>query len=195
MNWNTLLEPRVLAETINSLVSAIAILFGGIWVLYRFGLHREAHPRIEFDLELRYLGSHKSGTHVEVAAVLTNRGQVRHWINQYSLDLRVLKSGDPVVAGGPDLLCQTEFPHQLLDNQSLVSRSMDATFVDPGITQHYTFVTSVPADTVLVLVSARFSYRDSQSEFHTAQRAWNLEGIAATRTNTELELVGLRQSL
>jgi hypothetical protein len=154
-------------------------------------LYREAHPRVEFDLELRHLGRHGSGTHVEVAAVLANRGQVRHWINQFSLDLRILKSGDPVVAGGTEILRQTEFPHQLLDGQPLISRSMDATFVDPGITQRYTFVTSVPADTTLVLVSARFAYRDSQSEFHTAQRAWNLEEAGGNPPNTKLALAGL----
>jgi hypothetical protein len=47
---------KTVAEIASNLATVAAVLVGGAWVLWKFGLQREAHAKIEFDLELNVLG-------------------------------------------------------------------------------------------------------------------------------------------
>lgn len=72
-------EWKSVAEIISNLVTALAVIAGGGWALWRFGIQREAHAKIEFGLQLNVLGRQGGSLLVEVIANVTNKGLVRQW--------------------------------------------------------------------------------------------------------------------
>ena len=68
---------RVVAEAVQSALTALGILAGGVWALYRFGLRRERETALEIDLTYAptpYDGD-KYLVHFDVT--LANKGSVR----------------------------------------------------------------------------------------------------------------------
>ena len=47
-------------------------------------------------------------------------------------------------------------------------------FIDAGVTQHYTYTTSLPKEAKFALVYAQFKYPDRKSDFHTAQKTFKV---------------------
>lgn len=162
------------AEIASDLLSAGAIIVGGVWVWYRFGRTREDHPKVEFTIDFRPIET--SGEHIVagIACILVNRGTVRHSLSSFTFDLFVRRKGAPVVRGDEKIRGQVRL-EKVLSDQSLIAPKMEGvTFVDPGVMQRYCYLAAIPADATLAQVNARFTYDDAESEFHTAQRAWRV---------------------
>ncbi|MFN0115661.1 MAG: hypothetical protein ACKVPY_13385 [Paracoccaceae bacterium] len=164
---------RDVSAAINDIAATIAIVLGAGWALWRFVLFREAKPRIEFDVGFSPVIRQGGMIVIEVEATLTNKGQVRHFIDDFQFDLLFLLIDDEVAPSeSPKVRGQTHF-RKRHDGQQFVTSEMEWTFVDPGITQRYSYVTEIPGNSVAVLMIAKFRYRD-ESDFHSAQRVWAL---------------------
>jgi hypothetical protein len=178
------------AGVILGCLNFLALVVGGIFAYRRFILQREEHPKIAFDLEVAFLARQNNQILVEVSPVLTNVGLVRHSIDPetFTISLRYLTATDLLQEGGVELNHQIQFPHSAKvhtkgdkDNthasttkRMLVPADWGDTFVDPGVTQRYSYVMAVPSDAVCLLVRARFDYLDLESAFHGAQRAFKV---------------------
>jgi hypothetical protein len=172
---NAILAPdelRTLSDTLSNFATALAVLVGGLWALWKFGIRREAHGKIEFDLELQVLGQQGGLLLLEIAAVVTNKGLVRHELKEFDFELLYLPKGAPIERGDADINKQVRF-RCLFDQQPWVS--WEDTFVDPNVRQRYAYLAPAPADARFLLVRSRFKYADEQSEFHKAQRAWAVD--------------------
>ncbi|WP_033329390.1 hypothetical protein [Streptomyces yerevanensis] len=74
---------------------------------------REHAERIDFGVEVRFVGVHGEDWLVELAAMLDNKGQVQHATNHLTFELRWVYPDDPLVAGSADIGGQVFIPHVL----------------------------------------------------------------------------------
>ena len=157
---------------LESLVKIAAIIIGGWWAYRKFIRQREAHPKIEFQLDVRPLGRQSGRLLVELSASMKNAGAVRHKTPQFTLEVRYLLSSDTVQSGDSSINYQTVFPHSTNHELKLEKRSFVPwrPFVEPGVTQVFTYVTDVPDASAYVLLLSKFSYDDEWCTTHTAQR-------------------------
>ena len=167
-------EWKAVAEIVSKLVTALGVLVGGGWALWKFGIHREAHAKIEFDLELNVLGWQAESLLVEVVAKVTNKGLVRHWLRDFRFDLLYLPKDVPIELGDKRINEQVLF-QPVFKRRYWIPPDWMSTFIDPGVCQRYTYIASAPADAGFLLVFAQFKYPDAESEFHTAQKVWAVE--------------------
>jgi hypothetical protein len=161
-------------EFIKNFIEILAILIGGGWAFWRFILQREAHSKIQFNLDLRVLGIQKDKYIVEIIAIVENKGLVRHYINDFRFDLLYLSKEHKVIEGDRKINRQVQFI-KLINKRYWIPPDWYYSFIDPGITQNYTYVTHLPIESRYALIYALFKYPDKKSGFHTAQKVFKIE--------------------
>jgi hypothetical protein len=171
---------KEIAETISNFASALGIVGAGLWVLFNFGIKRERHAKIEFELDLNVLGRQFDSLLVEVIAKVTNKGLVRHWLYDFRFDLLYLPKDMPLKLGDKLINEQVLFL-PVIKKRYWIPPYWTCTFIDPGVCQHYTYLASAPANAKFLLVYAQFKYPDTESDFHTAQKTWAIDQIANTK--------------
>jgi hypothetical protein len=174
------LDPLVLHDLtqyvtlLREIGTSLAGVIVGAWVLWKFIIRREAHPKIQFILELNNVGSVDDKLLVEVVAIVENKGLVRHRLDNFQFDLRYLLQDEKIVEGEEKINFQIAFDHTL-PTRSWIPRKWEYTFVDPGVMQRYSYLAWLPADAAFALIYAHFRYPDAASEFHTAQKVFRIE--------------------
>jgi hypothetical protein len=170
-------EFKTVSEMVHAWFSIIAILIGGVWVLVRFVLQREAYAKMEFGLELHVLGRVGNDVLVNVIAVVTNRGAVRHYLHGFWFVLNALKTTDPIELGGDEIDGQVKFNLVTDKRYWIAEKPKTKYFIDPGATQRYVHVTKLPASVEFVLVYGRFQYPGCKKRYHSAQNAFALPAL------------------
>jgi hypothetical protein len=153
------------ADTIISALTLGTVVVGGGWALYRAERRRDFAVRLEFSVDVRFVGRHDGAWIVSLDAAVSNEGQVRHEISRFGFDLRYLRTTDPIEFAD-DLGGQLRIPHLLLES-SWLPKDWQSTFIEPGLKTLYSFVHVVPADAAFVLLHGTLDYRDA---VHTAER-------------------------
>ncbi|HET8661305.1 MAG TPA: hypothetical protein VFM55_20190 [Micromonosporaceae bacterium] len=133
---------------------------------------RETEERIELSVEVRFVVRHGGSWLVELAALLDNKGLVRYETQELTFDLRCIYPEDALVPG-PEIDGQTRIPH-LLAAGSWLPAGWSRTFIEPGLSTRYSYVTTVPCSASAVLLHGRFAYEPGPapgraSAFHTAE--------------------------
>ncbi|MBC7774943.1 MAG: hypothetical protein H7246_05840 [Phycisphaerae bacterium] len=185
-----------IAEMIESILKSLAIIVGGSWVYFKFIRTRENHPKIQFDIDLRLLGRQEEKILVEIVGVIVNKGSVRHWLNDFICDVLILKKGDKVETGGKFINHQIAFSKHnplKMDEKDVQEKFDDRivwipddwyeSFIDPGVEQKYTYLTSVPNDTTFVSIFSRFITKNQ--DFHTAQKTYSIEELGRKNNNDQ----------
>jgi hypothetical protein len=148
---------------IQSVVTAAALLGGGWWALARFWREREGALRIQFDLAVRFIGYRVEIWLVELIATLENKGKIRHKIKEFTFQLSYLTSAGEISSVDASKLI---VPFQnIAASGSWLSKNWLYTFVEPGVKQSFTVVTTIPEEALYLYLSARFDYAGG-SEFH-----------------------------
>lgn len=129
--------------------------------------HREYSKRLEFLVDVEFVGLQGDVWIVELLAFVHNKGLVDHTITQFDFDLRCMRRGEPTVEGGDDIGGQVLFPHMLKTGQWLPAL-WSGTFIEPGLSTKYSYLTSIPTDATFLLLHGRIDYGDER--FHTAER-------------------------
>ncbi|HEX8677916.1 MAG TPA: hypothetical protein VF700_11880, partial [Segetibacter sp.] len=147
------------------------------WAFWRFLLHRERYAKIEFNLDLNVLGVYDNTILVEAIAIVENKGLVRHWINDFKFNLHYLPEGGSLKEGDDRINKQVLFERIFGEKEKRywIPPTWIRTFIDSGITQHYTYVTHVPRNAAFVLLYAEFKYPDKRSDYHTSQKVFNIQ--------------------
>jgi hypothetical protein len=146
---------------IQSVVTALAILGGGVWALARFWREREGAPRIQFDTTARFVGRKDEQWLVELLATLENRGKIRQRIEKFTFRVTCATTTDEMVG-----VSVVPFQHECASG-SWISKDWSYTFVEPGVKQSYSVVVMVPASSGFLHIGARFDYTGT-NEFHEA---------------------------
>ena len=173
-----------LALVFQAWATTTAILVGGGWAFWNYVLQREGHGKIEFLVDLRVIGPLAESVLIEVMATVENKGRVGHWITDFTFDLLQLDSAAHYVQAR-EFNEQTKF-ELLFRERRWTPKHREKTFVDPGVLQHYTYVTAIPPGAAFLLVFSKFKYLDKESEFHTAQRAFFVDRKSHFPSNSEL---------
>lgn len=120
---------KELADVIYAVTGALAIIIGGLWGYWKFVLQKEREPRAEFDLTAEFLGRQDGKWLLEVSARLINKGKVRQFLRDATLNVRYLKAADAVKESDRDgLFRQVAFPHDIGRRQVWWD-----TYIDPGL--------------------------------------------------------------
>ncbi len=155
-----------IAALIESAVKTLAIVAGGLWAFWRYVYQGEFKRRISFNVEVNFVAPDGEFWLVEVVAVVENKGLVTHQIESFGFKLRCIYPDDGVEETDQRANFQTRFPHKLKEGTWLPNR-WGNTFVRPGVSTRYTYVTAVPRRAVAVVLTGRFKYPEKNS-FHTA---------------------------
>jgi hypothetical protein len=183
MNWSYVAnEIKVWLDVVQSLLKIFALVLGALWVWTKFVLERGLLPPSQMDVALRSLGSSDEGKVVEVAVRIRNKGAAALIVSDLRVRLRYLTSEDTVELINDQKMpafgrVNFHRPHAVPGPREIASAADskivgDApplrpgeylvvpydTFVQHGVAQAYTFVTSLPVQTLYLLVRASFRY-------------------------------------
>jgi hypothetical protein len=165
-----------------------ALVVGVLWFLWARRERREAMPLIEFQgdvVERALVGSQRL---CEVLFTMKNVGKVRHVVHNLGFRLRALEPGQVALASDENkLLGQTLFPRRLWPGEGFQQvlpadrEGWHTVFVEPGVTQLFSYALHVPKDATVLLLNARFFYvRDGRVD-HYFQTVVNLQKSAASQ--------------
>jgi len=165
----TLKDWGIIAQIIMAIATAIAFLFAGIWGFIKIIERRERHPRVEFNIELDFIGIQGNSWLAEISAFVQNKGLVRHKTREFDLKVRYIEENDPLKWGGEKINYQVmiskivDIPEKYKD-KGVTKRSFippkygGGTYVEPGILQRYTHHVKIPRTASFVLINSRFVY-------------------------------------
>ncbi len=117
---------------------------------------------------------------------------MRHAVSQFTFSLLYLSGGATVKDGNEGIKKQIEFV-PLIRKRSWLRKDDVYTFVDPGVVQKYRYVTHLPGDAAFALLHSKFKYPNAASEFHSAQRVFNVISDPKAPEH-ELNELGIKQS-
>lgn len=157
-----------LLKAVESVATLIALGIGGTWAYVKLVKRREHAPRIEFTVDIAFIGSQGGYWLVELLALVENKGLVRHLIREFAFDLRALRIDDPVREGSAEINGQTEIPH-LVKRGAWIPKGWESTFIEPGLRTRYSYVAALPKTASFALLHGRFDYH-GETVFHTADR-------------------------
>ena len=159
---------RNYAQAVQSIGTVVAVIIGGIWAYFRFIRQREHSQRIEFLVDIEFVGLQDDQWLIEALAFIENKGLVNQIIKDLSFTLRYVDSDDRISDGDKEINFQANISRELKKGV-WVPESWEATFIEPGLKTRYGYVASVPSEASFVLIHGRFSYQD-EKEFHTAKK-------------------------
>ena len=148
----------------------VLALVAAIWAYFRFSREGIHYPRIEFGLTLRVLGTDGEKRAVEFVVSAANRGNIEHKFEQISLRVLGIECNTELKLREDGRL---EFP-QAIQKAELIPAKLGYYFVRPGVTQTFTFVTTIPQKCVYILARAAFKYEASK-DLHTTESAFNVD--------------------
>lgn len=162
---------------IESIVTAGALIIGGIWAYRKYIVHGERLAHIETSAEIEFIDFQDGFWIVELRAVLTNKGKVEHRVAEFGFDLNGLKRTDPVATsarwGG-----QVDFP-QAIAQGSFLPDSFRFFVVGPGVTARYSHLTRVSKDMSAVMLHCRFGYLDRPGFGHSMEKTVKVPALPA----------------
>jgi len=124
--------------------------------------------------------------HTTLAPGRGNKGLVRHWITEFTFDLLHYSDNDKYGRGDQRINYQVMFQKEQGNRKiSWIPGDWYYSFVDPGIKQKYTYLADVPADSKYLLIHSQFKYKSGKDDFHTAQKAFNMEELKHKKKNND----------
>ena len=129
---------------------------------------RQDVPRVDFRVDVRFVGPHQDAWIIEVLAFIDNKGLVKYATQSFKFELRALLEPDPLVTGGESIGFQTEIPHVLITG-SWIPAGWPNTFIEPGMETKYSYVTSAPQNATILLLHGRVEYVSDVEVAHTAE--------------------------
>lgn len=157
-----------IASILQSIVTAGALVVGGIWTYLKFIRQQEKYPNIEFLADINLIGKQDDHWIAEIIATIENKGKAQHKMSNFEFDLNALFSNDKVELtekwGN-----QVNFPHRIAEG-SFIPPDLDFFFIDPGTKAKYSHITRVPNDVTFAILHCWFTYSDERSYSHTAEK-------------------------
>jgi hypothetical protein len=153
MSWEDWKDASALFQ---SFVTAVGIVFGGIWAYRRYVLQEESNSYIEFSADVNFVGKQTKWWIVEIIGIIENKGKVQHRMREFEFELDAIYSEDPAVLN-PRWGNQVNFGHSVARG-SFLPRSSKFFFIAPTVKASYSHVTLVPAEARFLILHCRFSY-------------------------------------
>jgi hypothetical protein len=182
--WISVLKD--LLQAFQSLITAAALVVGGLWAYHRYVREDARHAHIQTSADINFIGKQGDQWIVELIACLKNKGKVQHLVSEFFFDFDALFSGETAMRseewGG-----QVNFPHDIARG-SFLPAEMSYFFIGPGVEAKYSYITSVPADASIVMLHCRFKYTD-RAAIHTMERTLRVPKDEAELLDKPAEVV------
>ena len=157
------------ADVANNVAAVLALLGAGLWFLYT----TQFKPRLQFDIECRFLRLHQNRERVvlELQLIFENKGFVEHRLWNLNVSVHALDSeGDLATKENGEL----QFSKRLLPKTQLVPEKVVYYFVRPGVRQVITHIVEIPAAISVIRVTAGFDYHLNDEYPHTMRRVFHV---------------------
>ena len=147
---------------ISDIISAVAIIIGGAWVLYKFGLFRERFPSMELYNNIVYIGENTTEYLFELSCTVENKGKVRKWLAPFDFDLLYLTNEDvfkPDPKHNDEVWFRSFFegkPQILINKKFWVSPDWHIPFVDGEAKKRFHYLVAVPKSYAYLSLYTRF---------------------------------------
>ena len=171
--WRVNHEPfKNLTESIQAIVTSLAIVVGGIWAYFRFRRTREGRPLIQTDLDIRFVYNQNGRWFVDLVAFLENKGKARLEIQKFDFEFRYSLPGDTATANTvlvPDMFDLEDglkFPMHLEVKGPWLTPD-DSIFLEPGVRIRHSLLTSLPEDATTALFAIQFDYPKNGKDIET----------------------------
>jgi hypothetical protein len=141
-------------ENIKDILTIVAIIVAAIWTYYRFGITRERHPKLQFDLDLNIIG--KTDTHyiIQLVAIVENKGLTRQYIKDFKFHILYYNHNMPINCDDESINKQLKFEYEL-KNRDWLDAELPP-FVDGGMTHKFRYITVLPIATEYVMIYSKF---------------------------------------
>jgi hypothetical protein len=175
-----MIEPVVLGlvnikeglDILSGLILLIGGLIAGLWVYVKFIVERGILPPASFNIELVEVGKQGESKIIEISLLIENKGTSTLVTSNIGLDLMYLTKEDEIKYINKETSnFRTLFPHRLRsqtiskkDNPRDLSVMDYDAFVQPGISQRFTYSTFIPATSTFVRIFASFQYAQRPSK-------------------------------
>lgn len=150
-------------------VTGVVSTATALWALRRWWKRDELFPRISFEVSVNFLGRKDSHIVCELVGKLENKGETPFKFREFTFALRGLDRGEKFEKGGDEIRGQYRIPHILVES-AFVPRHWEYSFIYPGVTTEYNFVTAIPDTIEYVRIQADFFYLDRKGESHHAAK-------------------------
>jgi hypothetical protein len=164
----TLEDWQILAQAVQSIITAISIVVAGIWAYRRFIVQQEKYPNINFTADINLIGKQNDEWLVELIALIENKGKAQHKMMNLNFDLNVIYDNENLITsdkwGG-----QVDFKHQVAKG-SFLPGNMTLFFIDPGTTAKYSYISKLPQQTSYAILHCTFNYVGRKDYGHTAEK-------------------------
>jgi len=142
---------------IKNIIEALAIIVGGGWALYRFGLFRERFPSMELENGVNYIGENSQEYLLELYCIIENKGKVRKWLVPLQFYFSFNKNNEAFTRYS-NLNDEISFNHGISEKYRIywVSPTWHIPFVDGGSKKRFNYLTSIPKDSEFLYLYTRF---------------------------------------
>lgn len=162
------------SEIIKNIFTALAIIIGGIWALWRFYLYREGASKMEFNLDYRLIGNTGDKYLIELIGIMENKGLVSQRISKWTFDLRLCKEGqsieDQCECKGFNL--QAKLPEIKIHKRKWIHDIENGLTIDAGTVQKFTYLTTIPVNTNFIYIYSSFNYGRKSKDFQTVSKTF-----------------------
>jgi hypothetical protein len=149
-----------LTEAVKNIIEGIAIIIGGWWALYRFGLFREKYPSMEISNGIIHIGENSDEYLLELYCIIENKGKARKWIAPLDFELLYLNDEDKFIEQ-KELNEEIEFKSFETKDEAKVKKfwvspDWHIPFVDGESKRRFKYLTKVPKTIKYLSLYTRF---------------------------------------
>ena len=144
-------------QLLESIFKILGIAVAGFWVLWKYVLFKESSPRIEFSVDVDFVGVQGDFWLVEFVGNLENRGQVPYKITNLDFETNYL-TGDDLVEESYEFQGQVNIRNTLKRGSWLPSDPVKPAIIHPGIKMKYNYIYKVTTTSTFVLIHGKLDY-------------------------------------
>jgi len=154
------------------IIGILTALVGGLWAWSKYIIERSLIPPTEFSLDYNLLGMKGKDRVIEFLLFLKNIGHCTLVAKDIKIRVRYLTHYDDISIftdkkegakfGRLNFFKSRSEDFSKCEKEFMVIRY--DTFVQPGVKQVYTFVTTLPEDAFILLVKGEFKYAQNPTE-------------------------------
>lgn len=138
---------------------------------------RSVVPRTQFDIDCSFVGPHDGHYATVIYLTVANKSQRRRKFGRIAVRVRGIDESDGMDLWQTDGNDRLEFPRRYAKGE-LIAKG-DYYYVEPDVTQLFTYVTRVPASARILLVHTRFialseEYEERHDRLFTDERVFTV---------------------
>ena len=144
-------------EGLKTIATALGILIGGGWAIWKFILVKETFPKLDFKVDVNFVGKQKEEWLIEILGFIENKGMVPYEISNLIFDVKYLLNTD-TLQENPKYDEQIDIKN-ILNSKSWISSISDSKpKIYPNISMRFNYIYKVPPETSFVLVHGLLVY-------------------------------------